>query len=77
MNFLITLTTSEHQQQGERLFLNPKGVDFGTPEITNEYLIAMQDVWNEFDKEPFQYPENNDSIQQFVTNVLTPLRLHE
>ena len=68
---------STTRQWLEKLFLNPKGVDFGTPEITNEYLTAMQDAWDEFDKVPFQYHENNGSIQQFVTNVLTPLGLNE
>ena len=59
------------------MFLNPKGVDFGTPIITTEYLVALQDAWDEFDKFPYQYHEGNGSIQHFVTTVLTPLRLNE
>lgn len=61
----------------EKLFLNPKGVDFGTPIRTNEYLIALQDAWDEFDKIPYQYHEDNGSIQHFVTTVLIPVGLNE
>lgn len=61
----------------ETMFLNPMGVDFGIPETTNEYLTALQDVWDEFDKEPYEHNEYNGSIHRFVTNVLTPLGLTE
>ena len=61
----------------EKMFLNPKGVDFGIHETTEEYLMALQDSWNEFDKVPYQYREDNGSIQNFVANVLIPLRLKE
>ncbi|WP_028982469.1 hypothetical protein [Sporocytophaga myxococcoides] len=71
----IAATTA--RQWLEKLFLNPKGVDFGVPERTNEYLAALQDAWNEFDKIPYQYHEDNGSIQHFVTTVLTPIGLNE
>ncbi len=61
----------------ERLFLNPKGVDFGVPERTNEYLTALQDAWDEFDKVPYQYHEDNGSIRHFVKTVITPIGLNE
>jgi hypothetical protein len=61
----------------ETMFLNPKGVDFGNPETTNEYLTALQDAWDEFDKVPYEHHEDNGSIQRFVINVLTPLGLYE
>ncbi|MFT4152899.1 hypothetical protein [Parafilimonas sp.] len=60
----------------ERLFLNPKGVDFGVPEITNEYLTALQNAWDEFDKVPYEYHGNNNSIQHFITTVIKPLGLN-
>ncbi len=71
----IAATTA--RQWLERMFLNPKGVDFGTPIITTEYLVALQDAWDEFDKVPYQYNEDNGSIQHFGTTVLTPLGLNE
>lgn len=61
----------------ETMFLNPKGVDFGIPETTNEYLTALQDAWDEFDKVPYEHHEDNGSVQRFVTNVVTPLGLTE
>lgn len=61
----------------EKMFINPKGVDFGIPETTDEYLAALQDAWDEFDKVPYEQHEDNGSIQQFVVNVITPLALTE
>ncbi|WP_134089823.1 hypothetical protein [Olivibacter sp. XZL3] len=61
----------------ERLFLNPKGVDFGVPERTNEYLAALQDAWDGFDKVPYQYHEDNGSVQHFASTVLMPIGLKE
>jgi hypothetical protein len=61
----------------ERLFLNPKGVDYGVPIRTTEYLHTLQDAWDHFDKIPYQHHEDNGSIEQFVTNVITPLGLRE
>ncbi|WP_375578509.1 hypothetical protein ABWH96_15975 [Marivirga tractuosa] len=61
----------------DKMFLNPKGVDFGAPNITTEYLAALQVAWEEFDKVPYQYREDNGSIQHFVKTVLTPLGLNE
>lgn len=57
----------------EKLFLNPKGVDFGIPIITNEYKILMREVWDKFNKVPYQYNEENGSIERFMDNVLIPL----
>ncbi len=71
----IAATTA--RQWLERLFLNPKGVDYGTPVRTNEYLTALQDAWDEFDKVPYQYHEDNGSIQHFVATVITPIGLNE
>jgi hypothetical protein len=71
----IAATTARHWL--EMLFLNPKGVDFGKQERTKKYLIALQDAWNQFDKVPYQYQEDNGSIQHFVNTILTPLGLEE
>jgi len=60
----------------ERLFLNPKGVDNGTNVRTPEYLNAFQDVWDEFDKRPYQQHEDNGAIQHFVSTVLTKIGLN-
>jgi len=70
---LSAITTREWL---EKLFLNPKGVDFGIPIITNEYKTLMRVVWHKFDKVPYQYNEENCSIEQFTNNVLIPLGLH-
>lgn len=49
----------------EKLFVNPKGVDFGVPSRTNEYLIALQDAWDNFDKVPYEDGEENGPINHF------------
>lgn len=72
-NIAATIT----RQWLESLFLNPKGVDHGTPVRTNKYLTDLQDAWNEFDKVPYRYHEDNGSIQHFVKTVLTPIGLNE
>lgn len=61
----------------EKLFLNPNDLGFGNSERTPKYLAALQDAWDEFDKVPYQYQEDNGSIQHFVKTVLTPLELNE
>lgn len=67
----IAATTARHWL--ERIFLNP--VDF--EERTNEYLSALQDAWDKFDKVPFQYHEDNGSIQHFVKTVMIPIGLNK
>lgn len=59
----------------ETLFLNPYGVDHGIPNRTAEYLEALKDAWDEFDKVPYQNHENNGSIEHFEETVLRPIGL--
>lgn len=61
----------------ENLFLNNNGMDFGAHDLTENYLAALQDAWNHFDKVPYQYHANNGSIERFVVTVITPLGLQE
>lgn len=71
----IAATTA--RQWLETMFLNPKGVDLGISIRTPEYLTALQDAWDEFDKVPYQYYEDNGSIQHFIKKILIPIGLHE
>jgi hypothetical protein len=61
----------------EMLFLNPKNVDFGDPSRTNEYVTALQDAWNEFDKVPYQFQKKNVLIKHFLKTVIKPIGLQE
>jgi hypothetical protein len=54
----------------EKMFINPRWVDRGIPDITGQYLSAFKDVWRNFDRVPFQDFEDNGSIQQFEKNVV-------
>lgn len=54
-------------------FKNPKGVDSGIPEITDQYKSLLEDVWDEFDKVPFQYDRHDWVLNRFETDVLIPL----
>ncbi|MEB2774609.1 hypothetical protein SYJ56_04785 [Algoriphagus sp. D3-2-R+10] len=56
-----------------QFFLNPKGVDFGSPEITNEYRSLLDEVWDEFDKEPFSYHGHGWILKKFENEILIPL----
>lgn len=76
-HYTNNIASTTARQWLDRMFLNPKGVDFGTPERTNEYLNALKDAWDEFDKVPYQYHEDNGSIPHFVTRIFTPLGLNE
>lgn len=71
------IATTTARQWLERMFLHPKGVDFGTQITTREYLDALQDAWREFDKVPYQGSENNGSIEHFNVTVLSLLGLEE
>jgi hypothetical protein len=59
-----------------KLFLNPKGVDFGVPEITTEYLWVMEQTWDAFDKVPFTYHGNGYILEEFKNNILQPLGIN-
>ena len=59
----------------EKMFNFPKGTDFGLQEVTHEYLVALQDAWNHFDKVPFQYHGTGGAIERFRDKVLSPLGL--
>jgi hypothetical protein len=59
------------------LFINPKNVDYGDPSRTNEYVTALQDAWNEFDKVPYQFQKKNVLIKHFVKTVIKPIGLQE
>lgn len=56
-----------------KLFLNPKGVDFGIPEITPEYLSIMTEVWDEYDRIPFTAHGNGGILEEFEMNILQQL----
>lgn len=58
-----------------KMFLNPKGVDFGTPNLTTAYIALLSETWDEFDKIPYQMHEDNGSVSDFKTKVLTPLNI--
>jgi len=61
----------------EKLFLNPKGLDRGTPVRTDEYVLAIKDAWNEFDKIYYEFIEDNGSFKHFETTVAIPIGLNE
>lgn len=61
----------------EKMFTFPEGTDFGTRQVTDEYLAALQDAWEHFDKVPFQCHGTGEAIVRFNDNVLTPLGLEE
>lgn len=60
----------------KKLFLNPKGVDFGTPEITPEYLSLLEEVWEEYDRVPFQAHGNGNILEEFEQEILRPLGIN-
>lgn len=57
----------------KRLFHNPKGVDFGAPEIAPEYLTTLSEAWNDFDKVPYEYHGDGWIIEDFENEILQPL----
>ena len=60
----------------KKLFLNPKGVDFGTPEITPEYLSLLEEVWEEYDRIPFTAHGNGNILEEFEQEILEPLGIN-
>ena len=56
------------------LFLNPKGVDFGLPEITPEYLSLLEEVWNEYDRIPFTAHGKGYILDDFENDILQLLK---
>lgn len=58
-----------------KMFLNPKGVDFGNPNLTENYISLLRDTWVEFDKIPYQMHEDNGSVADFEAKVLIPLNI--
>lgn len=58
-----------------KMFLNPKGVGSGVPELNQTYISILRDTWNEFDKIPYQMHEDNGSVADFKAKVLTPLNI--
>ena len=59
-----------------QLFLNPKGVDFGIPEITPEYLSLFEEVWDEYDRIPFTAHGHGHMLSEFETNILQQLGIN-
>ena len=57
----------------KKLFLSPKGVDFGPPEFTNEYRSIMTEVWDDFDRVPFTAHGHDNILEDFETNILLQL----
>jgi hypothetical protein len=57
----------------KKLFLNPKGVDCGVPEITSEYLSLIKEVWEEYDKIPFTAHGNRRILDDFENDILQVL----
>ena len=60
----------------KKLFLNPKGVDFGVPEITPEYLSLLEEVWEEYDRIPFTAHGNGNILDDFENSILQPLGIN-
>lgn len=54
-------------------FMNPKGVDIGIPEITNQYKSLLEEVWDKFDKVPFQFGGHDWVLNGFENDILIPL----
>lgn len=54
-------------------FKNPKGVNFGKPEVTNQYKSLLNEVWNEFDKVPFEFDGHYWVLDGFENDILIPL----
>lgn len=61
----------------EKMFINLTINGHQPQLVTDEYLNALQQAWNNFAKNGYQNQIDNGSIQQFVTKVLTPLGLDE
>lgn len=59
-----------------RLFHNPKGVDFGTPDITPEYISLLEEVWKDFDRIPYSAHGRNHILTDFENTILVPLGIH-
>ena len=68
-------TASTVRERLEYLFLNPTNIGFGTPTTDSVYLETLEAAWKKFDKVPYQYQEENGSIDRFETKVLRPLNL--
>lgn len=71
----IAATTA--RQRLEKMFLNPKGVGYGEMQRSSEYLQALNDAWLKFNKVPYQYHEDNGSIQHFELTVLKPIEMED
>ena len=56
-----------------KLFHSPKGVDFGPREFTDEYRIIIAEVWDDFDRVPFEAHGHNYILEDFEANILLPL----
>jgi len=61
-----------------KMFLNPKNVDWGQPDLSNEsYKSILSETWEKFDKIPYNDGfEEGSSIKQFKEEVLTPLQIN-
>ena len=59
----------------EKMFNNPKHVDFGAPSVTQKYLTALENAWGGFDSYYYRGDEDNGSIERFDQKVLSPLGL--
>lgn len=60
-----------------KLFLNPRRVDKGEPEITDEYISILNEAWNNFDKIPLSHHGQDELLKDFVVNILNPLGIED
>lgn len=61
----------------EQLFINPKNMDWNSPTNNRNYLNILFTSWNDFDKVPYQYHEDNGSIKTFGEQVLQRLNIQK
>lgn len=59
-----------------RLFLNPKWVDHGPNERSDEYVQLMSDVWDDFDRPSFTAHGHHWVLDEFEQNVLKPIGIN-
>ncbi len=59
------------------MFLNPRWVNQGGNERTDNYIELLEKSWAEFDKIPYRMHGQNDIIEKFKLDVLEPIGLGE
>lgn len=55
------------------MFLNPKWVEQGNNETTENYNNLLEKAWRKFDKVPYQMHGQRDIIEQFEEEILQPI----